>query len=152
MFSTILGILVVYTIFLIFLAGAIHNDYPKDADPGKVAMADERIAPVGDVYTDEAAAQQAAAAEPAAEMAAAPAEFDAASTYQAACFACHGTGAAGAPKMEAAAWTDRLGKGEATLVSNAINGINAMPPKGGRADLSDEQVAEIVSYMLSQVQ
>ena len=52
--------------------------------------------------------------------------------YAAACQACHMTGAAGAPKMgDVAAWADRIGKGLDTLVSNAINGIGAMPPRGG---------------------
>ncbi len=73
-------------------------------------------------------------------------------TYQQACFACHGTGAAGAPKLEKSAWTDRLSKGTETLYDHAINGFNAMPAKGGRADLSDADVKAAVDYMLSEVQ
>jgi cytochrome c len=43
---------------------------------------------------------------------------------------------------------ERVGKGLDMLVQNAINGLNAMPPRGGRADLSDEQVQAIVEYMI----
>ncbi|MDZ7661354.1 c-type cytochrome [Thiohalophilus sp.] len=73
-------------------------------------------------------------------------------TYQQACFACHGTGAAGAPKLEKSAWADRLSKGKETLYNHALNGFNAMPAKGGRADLSDADVKAAVDYMLSEVQ
>ncbi|VAW35905.1 hypothetical protein MNBD_GAMMA01-292, partial [hydrothermal vent metagenome] len=69
-----------------------------------------------------------------------------------ACFACHGTGAAGAPKLEAAAWTGRLEKGTDALVANAIKGFQGntgfMPAKGGRPDLSDAQVRAAVEFML----
>jgi cytochrome c5 len=68
--------------------------------------------------------------------------------YQGSCFACHGTGAAGAPKLgDAAAWTDRLAKGLDALVSSAIGGIGAMPPRGGSA-LDDDQVHSVVEYMM----
>ena len=68
--------------------------------------------------------------------------------YQGACFACHGTGAAGAPKLgDAAAWTDRLAKGLDALVSSAIGGVGAMPPRGGSA-LDDEQIHSVVEYMM----
>jgi cytochrome c5 len=71
--------------------------------------------------------------------------------YQQACFACHGTGAAGAPKLgDKAAWKDRIAKGKETLHKHALHGFNAMPAKGGRADLSDEDVKAAVDYMVSQ--
>ncbi len=72
--------------------------------------------------------------------------------FQQACFACHGTGAAGAPKLEKAAWKDRLAKGVEALYNSALHGVGVMPPKGGRTDLSDEDVKAAVDYMLSQVQ
>jgi cytochrome c5 len=68
--------------------------------------------------------------------------------YQGACFACHGTGAAGAPKLgDAAAWTDRLAKGLDALVSSAVGGVGAMPPRGGSA-LDDDQIHSVVEYMM----
>ena len=72
--------------------------------------------------------------------------------YNNACQACHMAGAAGAPQLVAEQWEDRLDKGEDTLVSHAINGFNAMPARGGRTDLSDEQVRASVEYMLAQIE
>jgi cytochrome c5 len=68
--------------------------------------------------------------------------------YQGACFACHGTGAAGAPKLgDVAAWTDRLAKGLDVLVSSAVGGVGAMPPRGG-SPLDDDQIRSVVEYMI----
>jgi cytochrome c len=73
--------------------------------------------------------------------------------YQQTCFACHGTGAAGAPKFgDKAAWKARIAKGMATLDKHALHGFQGsagvMPPKGGRMDLSDEDVKNAVAYMV----
>jgi cytochrome c oxidase cbb3-type subunit 3 len=43
---------------------------------------------------------------------------------------------------------ERAGKGLDMLTQNAINGLNAMPARGGRSDLSDEQIRAIVEYMI----
>jgi cytochrome c5 len=76
-------------------------------------------------------------------------------TYDTACFACHATGAAGAPKVgDKAAWKDRIAQGDKVLNEHAIKGFQGkkgfMPAKGGRADLSDAAVADAVAYMVSQ--
>ena len=73
-------------------------------------------------------------------------------TYQQACMACHGAGIAGAPKLgDKAAWAPRIEAGLATMVKHAIEGYQGnngyMPPKGGYTNLSDEAVAQAVSYM-----
>lgn len=68
--------------------------------------------------------------------------------YNSACLACHMTGAANAPKMgDAAAWSPRLTKGVDALVTSAINGIGAMPPRGG-SQFSDDQIKAVVEYIL----
>lgn len=70
--------------------------------------------------------------------------------YQGACLACHSTGAAGAPKIgDAAAWKARLAKGLDSLVTSAINGIGAMPPRGG-SQYNDDQVRATIEYILSE--
>ncbi|MFN2275466.1 MAG: c-type cytochrome [Anaerolineales bacterium] len=69
--------------------------------------------------------------------------------YQQACQMCHEAGVAGAPMTgNAAAWTDRIAKGRDKLVENAINGIGVMPPKGGQSQLSDEDVAAAVDFLI----
>lgn len=71
--------------------------------------------------------------------------------FKAVCAACHATGAAGAPKVgDAGAWSARIGQGQATLVSNAIKGVRAMPAKGGNPDLDDLEVERAVVYMANQ--
>ena len=116
-------------------------------DPRMAASIEERIKPVGQVRTGPITAAAAASSS------AGAAKVDAAGTYQSACFACHGTGAAGAPKLgDAAAWGPRISKGKDTLYGHAINGFNAMPPKGGNASLSDDTVKAIVDYMVSKGQ
>jgi len=68
--------------------------------------------------------------------------------YKSACLACHTTGAAGAPKIgDVAAWNARLGKGVDALVTSAINGIGAMPPRGG-SQYDDAQIKAAVEYIL----
>ena len=67
--------------------------------------------------------------------------------YDKSCMACHASGAAGAPKLgDAAAWADRLGKGLDALTASVVNGIGAMPPRGG-SQFSDEQLGAIVEYI-----
>lgn len=70
--------------------------------------------------------------------------------YDGVCHTCHATGLVGAPKLGVVGdWASRINKGKTTLYHNAINGINAMPAKGG-ADISDEEVQNAVDYMVEQ--
>lgn len=71
--------------------------------------------------------------------------------YSATCSACHTAGVAGAPKLgDTAAWGPLIAKGFEDLVKNAINGLNAMPPRGGNPNLGDVEVARAVAYMANQ--
>lgn len=71
--------------------------------------------------------------------------------YTAVCSACHATGLAGAPKIaDAKAWEPRIAQGYETLLKHAIEGIRAMPPKGGNPDLDDVEVARALVYMANQ--
>ena len=71
--------------------------------------------------------------------------------YKQVCAACHASGVANAPKLgDKTAWADHIKAGLDTLVKNAINGIKAMPPRGGNPDLSDYEVARAVVYMANQ--
>jgi cytochrome c5 len=71
--------------------------------------------------------------------------------YKLACVACHGTGAAGAPKTaDVTAWAPRLKQGADTLIKHAVDGFKAMPPKGGNAGLDPIEVARAVVYLANQ--
>lgn len=104
-----------------------------------------RIAPVGEVCVQGEDCGQAAA--PSASASSGPRSGS--DVYDAACTACHSTGAAGAPKKgDTAAWSPRIEKGLDTLVSHAINGFNAMPAKGGCSGCSDEEIESAVEHMV----
>jgi len=78
--------------------------------------------------------------------------FDVEATYMMSCFACHSTGAAGAPKVgdgNSDAWGPRMEKGMDAVVANAINGLNSMPAKGLCFTCTDEDLAALVVYMVS---
>lgn len=105
----------------------------------------ERIAPVGNVCIegDECggvvATVAAASNEPRSGQA----------VYDSSCFACHATGAAGAPKTgDTAGWAPRIATGIDSLVTNAINGVNAMPPMGTCMACSDDEIRNAVQYMV----
>jgi len=64
------------------------------------------------------------------------------------CGACHDNAAIGAPVTgDKEAWAAVMEKGLDAVYTNGINGINAMPPKGG-AGMSDDEFKVIVDYMI----
>jgi len=71
------------------------------------------------------------------------------------CKTCHEGGLAGAPKTgDKAAWGPRIAQGEKVLVQHAIAGYQGksgvMPPKGGNADLTDDEVHRAVVFVANQ--
>ncbi|WP_346838439.1 cytochrome c5 family protein [Microbulbifer sp. SAOS-129_SWC] len=107
----------------------------------------ERIAPVDKTCMQGDKCAAAVAAAPAASGGA-PRSGEA--IFKAHCTTCHTPGAAGAPKFgNAADWAPRIAKGMDTLYTHAINGFNAMPPRGLCTDCSDDEVKGAVDYMTS---
>jgi cytochrome c5 len=75
--------------------------------------------------------------------------FEVERVYMQSCWACHNSGAAGAPKVGTAAdWAPRIEKGMDTLLANAINGINAMPAKGLCFTCTDDDLEDLIQYMV----
>lgn len=108
----------------------------------------ERIEPVGKVCLE---GEDCGTAAPAAASSDGPRSGE--DVYAAACQACHASGVAGAPVSgDAEAWSARVDKGMETLIDHAINGFNAMPPKGGCGSCSDEEIQAAVEFMVEQVQ
>ncbi len=131
--------------------------YTREAAEYRAAVA-ERIKPVGEVYLP---GDDIVAAVPVVESVAEPEPVAAAMSgpqvYNSACLACHGAGVGGAPVVgDAAQWSARIEQGMEMLTRHAIEGYMGsagyMPPKGGRLDLSDDEVAAAVEYMVAESQ
>jgi len=131
--------LVVFMILIIIAANWLSSGSTNVQDDPMVQEAiEKRIAPVGQVNTGAVAPAAAAAAGP----------VDGKAVYDQACFACHGTGAAGAPILgDSAAWSARIGQGMDTLFDHALNGFKGMPARGGQT-LDDDSVKAAVKYMI----
>ena len=150
--TIVFGLLILFTITIVFLARYLgFMDHESD-NPSRQTSVEERIRPVSGVYTGEAGAaaiqEAAAASAPTTPSVAFDGSLDSEMIYTTVCSACHTTGAAGAPIPGSPAMVQRAEKGLDALTMSAINGLNAMPAKGGRTDLSDEQVRVAVEFML----
>jgi cytochrome c5 len=151
-FVAVLGILAVLAIILYFIAGYLTEDMAS-YKPEDVIL--ENIKPVGQVnIASESGTEESAAPSADAGAESATAEpMTAEQTYQSKCLGCHGTGAAGAPKLgDAAAWAPRIAQGMDSLVTNATNGLNAMPPKGLCMECSADDLRAVVEYMVENSQ
>ncbi len=158
-FSQVIATLVVITLLLIVAAWKIYDAQGFHADnPAKAQQAALRIAPVAGVYSGDTGRAALVAAQEAAKAAAAASvafegALDGALIYQNVCIACHGAGVGGAPLPTREAWAPRIATGLEILVKHAVEGYQGaagvMPAKGGRGDLTDEQVKVTVEYMIA---
>lgn len=140
-----LGIIAVVAVVawnVVIGASKIFSEEETAVDQDRLA---QELAPVGQLNLAESVAD--------AVVQTASADADGKTVYDATCNVCHGAGVAGAPKLgDAAIWKERLDQGMDTLVEHAIVGYQGkagfMPPKGGNAGLSDEEVKAAVQYMV----
>ena len=160
MYSIVIGVLAAIALAIFVLAMKMsdltQDVYTRDTAEYQAVVA-ERLRPVGEVYLP---GEEQEASAPVVEAAAEPEPVSATMTgpqvYNTACLACHGTGVGGAPVVgDAGQWGDRIARGIDTLYDSAINGfdgdaITPMLPKGGRADLSDQEVRDAVDYMVGE--
>lgn len=112
---------------------------PAAAAPAAAAPAPAAAAPAAAPAPAPAAApQQAATVNPAGEK-----------LYKSVCFACHATGVANAPKFgDKAAWEPYIKTGMDAMVKVAMQGKPPMPPKGGAANASEDDIRAAVQYMV----
>lgn len=128
----------------------------KEADAAPAAPAAAAPAAAPAAAAPAAAAPAPAAAAPAPAPAAAPAPQQAAAVnpageklYKSVCFACHATGVANAPKFgDKAAWEPYIKTGMDAMVKVAMQGKPPMPPKGGAANASEDDIRAAVQYMV----
>lgn len=154
-FSLIIVLLAVFALAILFLSIALHNTVYRPEPPARDFAREQRLAPVAGVFVGETGRAAALAAQAAASAPAVTAAFDGSLDpqliYQRVCAACHESGALGAPMLVAAQWVGRVEQGKDVLIYHAINGIRAKPPRGGRMDLTDEQIEVTVAYMLDRI-
>jgi cytochrome c5 len=138
-----------------YMANAAGAKFPEPQRPAAAATAAASAPASGAAVASAAPAPAAPAAAAttvatAAPAAAAPAAANAGEAlFKQTCVTCHGTGLAGAPKFgDKAAWAPRIAQGVPTLVQHAIQGKNAMPPRGG-SSASDAEIQATVQYMVN---
>lgn len=141
-----IGILCTLLLLAVFLGEVVfptHGDKDSMAAPAETMDAiAKRIAPVV-VLAEMHKNPMSAPVKDAADMT--PDEL-----YQGACVACHSTGAAGAPKLgDAGEWKSRMANGLESLISSAVSGVGAMPPRGG-SQYNDDQMKTVIEYILSE--
>lgn len=124
------------TIFLVvqLVLSIQHSHVDKDTDETLAKTVAERIKPVGEEKVADANAPKVVKSGE--------------EVFNAVCTACHTSGALNAPKFgNKGDWAPRIAQGYDTLVKHAIEGIRAMPARGGAADLSDQEMQRAVAYM-----
>ena len=71
-------------------------------------------------------------------------------TYTEVCSVCHAAGLAGAPKFgDKLAWGKLVAEGQVIITAHGYVGVRAMPPKGGKVNLSLEDFSEALNYMVN---
>lgn len=126
----VIAIVMIVQLVLSFQAGHVDKGDPRMAE----AAVKERIKPYGEVKAIDPSAPR---IEKTGEV-----------VYTEVCSSCHATGALNAPKFgNKGDWSKRTAQGFETLVKNAINGVRAMPARGGNPELSDIEMARAVAYM-----
>jgi cytochrome c5 len=156
-FGSSVVILIAVGIVVAVVYGLTAAQFAVPVGAGTPKQIAARLAPVGSVKiaTATAAAPPAAASAAAPEAkAVAPAggvESIGKARFEDTCSACHATGVAGAPKVgDKNAWAPRIAQGMDALLHSAINGKNAMPPRGTCATCSDDELKAAIEYMVLQ--
>ena len=134
LFTLVSGIVIVIAVifFLIKLAGSGSFG---DVDETTEAATQTRIQPVGQLKMGDGI--------PVGER-----QGD--QIFNKICIQCHAADSIvpNAPKFENKGdWAPRIAQGFDTLFQHALNGFNAMPAKGGAADLTDQELKRVITYM-----
>lgn len=140
---------------VVYMANKSGGSLPEPAAPAEDGAKKEADAAPA-AAAPAAAAPAAPAAVAAAPAAAAPAPQQTAAVnpageklYKSVCFACHATGVANAPKFgDKAAWEPYIKTGMDAMVKVAMQGKPPMPPKGGAATASEDDIRAAVQYMV----
>ena len=155
-YALIISLLAVMALCFFTLARYLGDDEAANVQQraGEVA---KRTAPVGQVNVAGKASPGTKA------TAAASAKLTPKHIFDTTCFACHGNeqGVGGLPVAphfgDKKAWAPRIAQGKSVLYQHALNGFTgksgtAMPPRGGNAKLTDDEVKATVDFIISHSQ
>jgi cytochrome c5 len=160
-YSITIGIFVIIVIGIfaaIFKISTLTRELHSAESAESQTSVEDRIRPIGQIYLpgEEINASgpqvdEAVQPDPVATVMSGP------QVYNAACIICHGSGIGGAPMIsDSDAWQSRVTQGDEILYLHALDGYTGesgfMPQKGGRLDLSDDEVRGAVDYMVSELQ
>ena len=144
-------------IFVKAFTAAGRDTVEVSTDPAFLAMIDERIRPVGRVALigdPDVGVRPVIVTET--QSVGAP--LSGPQVYNDICYLCHAApGVGGAPILgDGEVWAPRIAQGMDLLQDRVINGyqgeLGFMPPKGGRLDLSDEEIIAALDFMLGEAQ
>jgi cytochrome c5 len=131
-------VLLATVLFMLAALMGVFSDVAPEDNQRKQAFTLERIKPVTRVSFEQP--------KPAVAV-----KLTGQQVYNNACAACHAAGVLNAPKLGAKdQWEARVAQGLDTLVNHAVNGIRAMPAKGGNPALTEENIRESIVYMLNE--
>ena len=134
---------------MVYMANAAGANFDEPTDGDDVAAEKSDAAPAEATAADTAPAADAAAAGNEIPAATADQLANGKKLYDAACFACHGSGVAGAPKFgDNASWAPYIETGLDTMLQIAIAGKGAMPPRGTAMNASDDDLRDAILYMI----
>lgn len=136
--TTFIGGIVILLAVLFFLVKLATSGYYSDVADSTETAVTTRIMPTGNVTMGDGIPAGQRSGE---------------QVFNKVCIQCHAadSNVANAPKItHNADWAPRIAKGFAALIQSSINGLNAMPARGGAADLTDDELARAIAYMANQ--
>ncbi len=149
---SVLVVFMIVTVAMILIIARFLTTGPGNISVMQTMAIKERIKPLGSVYTGTHPEAKASPSGNAVAVGKPGGAGAGKNTYDQVCAACHAGGIIGAPKFgDKAAWQPRIATGMAALHKAALEGLNAMPPKGGRTDLPDADIKAAVDYMVQAV-
>lgn len=136
--TPLVGGIVILLAVLFFLVKLATSGYYSDVETSTPSATETRIMPAGSVTMGDGTPVGQRTGE---------------QIFNKVCIQCHAADGniPNAPRItNNGEWAPRIGKGFETLFNNALNGFNAMPAKGGQADLTDDELKRAIAHMTNQ--
>ncbi|QEY26940.1 c-type cytochrome [Neisseria zalophi] len=136
--TTLLGGIVILIAVLFFLVKLAGSNYYSTVEETTQSATETRIMPAGNITMGDGTPIGQRTGE---------------QIFSKVCIQCHAADSSvpDAPKVtHNNEWAPRIAKGLDALFNNALNGFNAMPAKGGQADLTDDELKRAIAHMANQ--